>query len=92
MALSHPKIDAALKEGVASGAVPGVVAMAATGKDRCYEGAFGVRLGLGQPSTAQMQAGAVGEHAGVSAGQDQSRSRLDQLVKQPLGSVEPVHQ
>jgi methyl acetate hydrolase len=43
VALSHPKIDAALKEGVASGAVPGVVAMAATDKGRCYEGSFGVR-------------------------------------------------
>ncbi len=43
MALSHPKIDAALKQGVASGAVPGVVAMAATDQGRCYEGSFGVR-------------------------------------------------
>ena len=43
MALSHPKIDATLKEAVASGAVAGVVAMAATDKGRCYEGAFGVR-------------------------------------------------
>jgi CubicO group peptidase (beta-lactamase class C family) len=37
------KIDATLREAVDAGAVPGVVAMAATADDPIYEGAFGVR-------------------------------------------------
>jgi CubicO group peptidase (beta-lactamase class C family) len=36
-------IDAVLRRGVENGAVPGVVAMAATDRGVCYEGAFGVR-------------------------------------------------
>jgi methyl acetate hydrolase len=43
MTTAHPKIDAPLKATVGSGTVPGVVAMAATDKGPCYEGAFGTR-------------------------------------------------
>jgi methyl acetate hydrolase len=41
--------DALLSQAVAAGDVPGVVAMATTREDTCYEGAFGVR-GLDQPA------------------------------------------
>jgi CubicO group peptidase (beta-lactamase class C family) len=45
-------IDAMLREAAASGAVPGVVAMATSDRSRIYEGAFGVRsLETGQPMT-----------------------------------------
>src|SRR5260370_17700625 len=40
---SSARIDAALRQAVASGDVPGVVAMAASGKGVVYAGAFGVR-------------------------------------------------
>lgn len=45
----RPAIDAALRQGVESGQVPGVVAMATDGRDTLYEGAFGVRR-LGDPA------------------------------------------
>ncbi len=52
MPLANPEIDAPLQEAVASGIVPGVVAMAATDNGPCYEGAFGVRrLGGGEAIT-----------------------------------------
>jgi methyl acetate hydrolase len=50
--MSHPRIDAALQQAVASGAVPGVVAAAATADDPFYASAFGARrLGDGPPMT-----------------------------------------
>src|SRR5271163_4998328 len=49
MTAAHLKIDAPLKAAVDSGTVPGVVAMAATDKGPCYEGAFGVRQLGGAP-------------------------------------------
>jgi methyl acetate hydrolase len=41
--MSFSAIDAALREAVESGSVPGVVAMAATAEGPIYQGAFGVR-------------------------------------------------
>ena len=42
-AAERPEIDALLRRAVDAGAVPGVVAMAATGQGVFYEGAFGLR-------------------------------------------------
>ena len=42
-AAERPEIDAVLRRAVDAGAVPGVVAMGATGKGVFYEGAFGLR-------------------------------------------------
>src|SRR6266851_9756884 len=49
---AQAQIDATLSEGVARGAVPGVVAMATDGTEILYQGAFGVRdLGKGPAMT-----------------------------------------
>jgi len=51
--MSLARIDAALREAAETGAVPGVVAMAATADGPLYEGAFGVRrLGAGAAMSA----------------------------------------
>ncbi len=51
-AAGRPEIDAVLRRALDAGEVPGVVAMAATDKGVCYEGAFGLRdLGQGAAMT-----------------------------------------
>ncbi|HEX5327522.1 MAG TPA: serine hydrolase domain-containing protein [Acetobacteraceae bacterium] len=50
---SHPAIDAVLRSAAEAGDVPGVVALAATGNEVIYQGAFGPRtVGKPEPMTA----------------------------------------
>src|SRR5215469_4520058 len=85
------QIDAVLRQGIESKAVPGVVAMAATDKGIIYEGAFGTRdLANGPdmtPDTLFRLASMTKAVTSVAAMQlvEQGRLQLDR----PVGDVLP---
>lgn len=92
MTRSHPAIDSPLKAAVEAGAVPGVVAMAATVDGPIYEGAFGVRrIGGGAPMTLDTVcriASMTKAITSVAAMQLVERGRL--TLDGPVPDIDPV--
>src|SRR4051794_21038936 len=90
-AMERSEIDQALRQGVASGKLPGVVAAAATDKGVLYEGAFG-RRSVGQgadmtPDSVFWIASMTKAVTTVAAMQQVERGKLK--LDQPVGDILP---
>ena len=90
-AMERAEIDQALRQGVASGSLPGVVATAATDKGMLYEGAFG-RRSVAQgpemtPDSVFWIASMTKAVTTVAAMQQVERGKLK--LDQPVGDILP---
>ena len=91
MRIDPGPIDAALRERAETGAIPGVVAMAATGRELIYQGAFGRRdLSKSEPMTPDSVfwiASMTKAVTAVAAMQLVEQGRL--ALDSPIGTVLP---